>query len=177
MITTNKTQPKQEKGDKKLRVLTTNTVQPREFDFQPRNYGGFVKKQTRKVTKDMLTPENMEKRARNDLRIRLMRKRKAALAQKTREVAEELKGSMGTKSAEDMKKLSVGTEKAAEKLKDAMGTKVAEDRVEEKAADIVDEIRPPEKPGDDLSAKDLGTVKEKEKSKKRSTSRKKREKE
>lgn len=81
MITTNKTQPKPKKEDLKLRVLTTNTIKPKEFDFQPREYEGFIKKETRKPGKGLLTQINLEKRQRNARRLELMRKRKRLMAE------------------------------------------------------------------------------------------------
>lgn len=81
MITTNKTQPKSKDEDLKLRVLTTNTVKPKEFDFQPRDYGGFIKKETRKPARGMITQVNLEKRQRNSLRRQLMEKRKRIMAE------------------------------------------------------------------------------------------------
>ena len=63
MITTNKTQPKFEEGEpKKLKILTTDKVKLKEFNFTPREIPGVIKRQTRKVEGGMLTTSDYEDR-------------------------------------------------------------------------------------------------------------------
>ena len=63
MISTNTTQPIPADTPKKLKVLTTNSLKPREFNLTPREFPMVEKRETRKIS-GMLTIQNLEERAR-----------------------------------------------------------------------------------------------------------------
>ena len=85
MITTNKTQPKFEDGEpKKLKILTTDKVKPREFSFMPREIPGVIKRQTRKVTGGMLTTSDYEDRLKQTSAAKAARLAKVKAAKKGR---------------------------------------------------------------------------------------------
>lgn len=80
MITSNTTQPKTDDTPKKLRMVNTNKLAPKEYSFTPRDYPGVQKRQVQRTGKVFLTTDTLEENRRMAKRAAIAAQKKAAIA-------------------------------------------------------------------------------------------------